>query len=244
MSTGKVVAIAFFVSLVTSVCTVLVLDRVLVEGSAAEGEDKLQGVEVPLLTGMRPEQARRMLRDSELLLIVSSRVESAEVDEGLIVSQSPLEGSVARSGSEVDVVVSKGMPRVAVPDLAGTDQAQAVAQLEQVGLVAEIETQQSEQVARDQLISFQPRAGELLAHGAAVTLVVSEGGPQIEVPRLIRARIEGAKRLIRKAGFKVGEVTFRDDPEAPGGTVLRQVPKAGTMAEKGSEIDIFVNTFE
>jgi serine/threonine-protein kinase len=244
MSTGKVVAIAFLVSLVTSVCTVLVLDKYLAEGAVAEGEDKLQGVEVPLLTGMRPEQARRMLRDSGLLLIVNSRVESAEVKEGLIVSQTPLEGSVAKEGSEVDVVVSKGMPRGKVPDLTGSDRAQAVAKLERAGLVAEIETRQSEEVAREQLISYQPGAGELLAHGAAVTLVVSEGGPQIEVPRLIRARIEGAKRLIRKAGFKVGEVTFRDDPEAPGGTVLRQKPKPGTMAEKGSKVDIWVNTFE
>jgi len=245
MGTGKVIVISFLVSLVVSVCVFFALDRLvppLEQPAAAEAEEP--GVEVPPLGGLSPEQARRMMRDTGLLLIVTDRVESAEVAEGLIVSQTPLEGSVAKEGTEVEVKLSKGKPAVTVPDLTGLMRDEAVAKLEQAGLVAEIALVESEAVPKGRLIAFEPAAGSELAAGAPVTLKVSSGGPQIEVPRLLRARIEGAKRLIRKSGFEVGEVTFRDDPEAPGGTVLRQEPKPGAMAEKGSKIDVWVNTFE
>lgn len=244
MNTGKVIALSFFVALLTSVATFFALDRLVPPQVQADGPAAEPGSEVPPLTGLSPEQARRMLRDTGLLLIVAERVESSEVAEGLIASQTPLPGSVAKEGSEVEVLVSKGMPASKVPDLTGLAREDAVEALERAGLVAEIVQEQSEQVPKGQLISFEPGAGAELAHGSPVTLKVSTGGPPIEVPRLYRARIESAKRLIRKSGFAVGKVTFNDDPEAPGGTVLRQDPKPGTMAEKGSPIDIWVNTFE
>jgi serine/threonine-protein kinase len=244
MSTGKVVAISFIVSAITSAGMYFALSRLTVEEGEAV-EEQLAGTEVPLLTGMRPEQARKLLRASELLLIVTGREESTEVGEGLIVSQSPLEGSVVKPGSEVDVVVSKGLPSAPIPEVVGLNLPEAVEQLKQLELVVDASKRViDENVPKDQVISSDPAAGQPAVSGSTVKLVVSDGGPRIEVPRLIRARIEGAKRLIRKSGFKVGEVTFRDDPEAPGGTVLRQMPKAGTMAEQGSKVDIWVNTFE
>jgi serine/threonine-protein kinase len=245
MGTGKVIVIAFLVSLVTSVCVFFVLERLVppVE-QTAEQADQEPGVAVPPLAGLSPEQARLMLRDSGLLLIVTGRVESAEVKQGLIVSQTPLEGSFAKEGTEVDVVVSKGMPASEVPDLSGLVRDDAVKRLEQAGLVAEIAEEMSEEVPRGQLISFEPAAGSDLPHGSAVTLKVSSGGPLIEVPRLLRAKVGGAKFLIRKSGFAVGEVRLQDDPEAVSSTVLRQEPKPGTMAEKGSRIDIWINTPE
>ncbi|MBW2277427.1 MAG: PASTA domain-containing protein [Deltaproteobacteria bacterium] len=245
MGTGKVIIISFFVSLVVSVCVFFALERLvppLEQPAEAVVEDP--GAEVPPLGGLSPEQARRMLRDTGLLLIVTGRVESAEIKEGLIVSQTPLEGSSAKEGTEVDVVVSKGMPASVVPDLSGLTREAAMQRLEQAGLVAEIAEEQNEEVQKGQVIAFEPAAGSSLAHNSPVTLKVSSGGPPIEVPRVIRARIGGAKQLIRRSGFKVGQVTYRDDPEAPGSTVLRQDPKAGTTAEKGSKIDIWVNTPE
>lgn len=245
MSTGKVIVIAFFVSLVTSVCVFFVLDRLVppIEQPAEQPVEE-PGVEVPSLTNLSPDQARRMLRDSGLLLIVTDRVESAEVKEGLIVSQAPLTGSFAKEGTEIDVVVSKGMPASNVPDLGGLAREDAVKRLERAGLVAEVTEEVSEEVPKGQVISFEPGAGSELTRGSAVTLKVSSGGPPIEVPRLLRAKVGGAKALIRKSGFVVGNVKLTDDPEAPSSTVLRQEPKPGTMAEKGSEIDIWVNTPE
>jgi serine/threonine-protein kinase len=245
MGTGKVIVISFFVSLVVSVCVFFVLDRLVppVEQPAEHAVED-PGVEVPRLGGLTPDQARRMLRDSGLLLIVTDRVESADVKEGLIVSQTPLEGSTAREGTEVDVVVSKGMPASKVPDLTGLTRAKAVEKLTKAGLVSEIAEEVSEEVPKGQVISFEPAIGTALPQGSPVTLTVSSGGPPIEVPRLLRARVGGAKHLIRKSGFTVGEVKFQDDPEAPASTVMRQEPKPGTMAEKGSKINIWINTPE
>lgn len=245
MNTGKVIAIAFFVSLLTSVGVHLAFDRLLPPPQdVGHSVGESAGITIPNLAGTAPDEARKLLRKSGLLLIVTDRMESEEVAKGLILKQSPLEGSVVKEGTEVEVVVSKGVPAAVVPDLAGLNRDQAQQTLEAARLTAEISTEQSETIGRDLVISFEPKTGTILERGSAVTLKVSSGGPQAEVPRLIRARIEGAKRLIRKAGFTVGEVIFRDDPEAPGGSVLRQDPKPGTMTEKGSAINIWVNTFE
>lgn len=132
-----------------------------------------------------------------------------------------------------------------IPEVAGVDLDSAVRQLEALGLLVDTsERVASEEVAKGQVISADPAVGTLVDPGTRVKLVVSEGAPEVEVPVLRRRRIEQAKIVIRKSGFKVGTITFRDHPEAIGGSVLKQTPEAGTTAPKGSAIDLVVNTFE
>lgn len=247
MTPGKVVLLSIVVSVLTSAATVAVLSRLdgpepAETGPEAPDQDE---VEVPPLRGMHPDQARLLLEAVGLMLVLDGKAESAEVDEGLILSQSPLPGSSARAGWPIKVVIAAAVEEVEVPVLVGTSLVDAQALLEQRGLKATVSGhEESADVPADQVMMATPPAGATLAPGAAVRLVVSAGPPGVEVPRVVRAKINHAKGILRRAGFAVGEVKYHSHPEAISSTVLSQSPEAGSTAPPGSAVDLVVNTAE
>lgn len=62
-----------------------------------------------------------------------------------------------------------------------------------------------------------------------------------EVPKVVGLSVSDATTTLDKDGFKVGRVTFEpaDSGTAPG-TVVKQTPKAGAEADKGSAVDLVV----
>ncbi|WP_137988271.1 Stk1 family PASTA domain-containing Ser/Thr kinase [Streptomyces vilmorinianum] len=71
-----------------------------------------------------------------------------------------------------------------------------------------------------------------------ISVVVSEGAPQVEVPDVTEKSQESAEQLLKDKGFKV-EVKQEESDEDPG-QVLRQNPAGNTNAEKNSTVTITV----
>ncbi|MEU6927938.1 Stk1 family PASTA domain-containing Ser/Thr kinase [Streptomyces sp. NPDC046385] len=71
-----------------------------------------------------------------------------------------------------------------------------------------------------------------------ISVVVSEGAPQIEVPDVTEKQQEGAEELLRGKGFQVVVQTEESDEDP--GKVLKQDPEGGTQAEKNSKVTITV----
>jgi len=89
---------------------------------------------------------------------------STSVPSGQVISWSPT--GTARQGTTVTVVVSEGPPPVTVPDVTGDSVAQAISQLEEVGLVPG--TDQGPLVGH--VFETNPAAGTSVAEGTTVTL--------------------------------------------------------------------------
>jgi serine/threonine-protein kinase len=90
------------------------------------------------------------------------------------------------------------------------------------------------------VIRTDPAAGELLAKGSAVELVVSSGPSSVTVPSVLDLSEADAKATLTEAGFKVAVVQRTTlDPEAAG-TVLAQSPEGDTGADAGSTVTIYV----
>ncbi|MFE5618728.1 Stk1 family PASTA domain-containing Ser/Thr kinase [Streptomyces sp. NPDC056470] len=71
-----------------------------------------------------------------------------------------------------------------------------------------------------------------------ISVVISEGAPQIEVPDVLEKSQESAEQLLKDKGFKV--VVKQEESEEDLGTVLRQNPDGGSKAEQNSEVTITV----
>ena len=71
----------------------------------------------------------------------------------------------------------------------------AVTAIQNAGFVAEIENSTSDSVARNNVISTSPAAGETISSGSTVYLLVSSGSEilYVEVPNLIGSTEEAAK---------------------------------------------------
>jgi serine/threonine-protein kinase len=97
-----------------------------------------RGIEVPAVTGQELEEARRTLEELGLTVSVTEE-ESEEVDEGLVITQSPDTGSTLGSGGEVSLTVSTGPPGIEIPDVTGLRITEARETLEEAGFKVKVE---------------------------------------------------------------------------------------------------------
>ncbi|MFF5975048.1 Stk1 family PASTA domain-containing Ser/Thr kinase [Streptomyces sp. NPDC012769] len=74
--------------------------------------------------------------------------------------------------------------------------------------------------------------------GETISVVISEGAPQIEVPDVTEKQQASAEEQLRAKGFKV-TVKYEESDQEPG-RVLSQSPDGGSKAEKNSEVTITV----
>ena len=138
-------------------------------------------VKVPDVTGMTTAKAGTTLTDAGFKTGKITQVQSTAGPEGTVVSQSPAAGDKAAKGSSVDLeVAGKPTPTAtpaAVPDVVGSSQAAAEAQLTQVGFTVIIAQTPSDSVPSGSVISQAPQAGVIASPGSKVSIVVSTGPP-------------------------------------------------------------------
>ena len=198
---------------------------------------------VPPLRNLRPDQARKLLEPKGLLLVVTAREEDPRVEQGLIASQTPLEGSAVKKGAEVKVVVSKGIAQVEVPAVAGQPLTAAMQAITGAGLKVGTTTKQADdKIAKDQVISTAPAAGQQVTKGSTVALVVSTGAGGVVVPKLVYRGLGYARKTLAAAGLKVGRLNYITDEDRAPGVVLVQNPAAEATADKGSAVDLTINS--
>jgi eukaryotic-like serine/threonine-protein kinase len=199
--------------------------------------------EVPGLVGSTEAQAEATLADLGLVLVVDQQVHDLDAPAGEVLEQDPPAGTELRRGEEVEVVVSLGVADQTVPRVVGSPQDAAVELLEGSPYHYEVEIDEahSDDVAAGQVISQVPEAGEDLAQRDTVTIVVSLGIEQVEVPDLSGMDRDEAAAALEDAGLRASfEETFSDEvPQA--GRVIRQSTAAGQEADKGATVTVTVS---
>lgn len=233
--TGTVFFIALFVSALVSV-GVFLGGRYLIPAKPKT----IAIVDIPTVMGMQPVQARELLDGKSLLLVLDAQREDASAP-GTIIAQSPLEGSRSKRYGEVHVVVSKGQPKIKVPDLVGQDAKKAEAAIAELKLVAgAVEQEASPTVAVGLVLATTPPAGTEVAPGAEVRLKVSAGAGTVDVPKVTGLSIKKAKELLATAKFQVVAKETYDEDRGPY-VVLKQDPAAGAKVAPGSTINLVYN---
>ena len=89
------------------------------------------------------------------------------------------------------------------------------------------------------VIDSSPAEGTTVERGSTVTLRVSRGPEQVEVPDLVGQTEEDARSALESAGLRVGKVTEEESAEDPD-TVLEQSPAAGDEVDTDTAVDITV----
>ncbi|OIV36239.1 hypothetical protein BIV57_17245 [Mangrovactinospora gilvigrisea] len=165
---------------------------------------------------------------------------SESVQPGRVVSTDPGAGGNVQRGGTVDVVLSKGPERFAVPDVKGAGLAQATQALKARHLiVGRVERAFSSSVPAGQVLSSNPAAGSSLAAGTAVDLAVSKGSP-VQVPDVTGEDLSSAEQDLTDAGFKpVVSPTQVNSPDVAAGQVAKQSPS--DVAPQGSKVTLYVS---
>ncbi|MFB9314951.1 Stk1 family PASTA domain-containing Ser/Thr kinase [Nocardioides plantarum] len=193
---------------------------------------------VPTVRGLDEDAAQDALIDKQLEFGTSTGRWSETAAPGTVLGSDPKAGVEVEPGTTVDLIVSKGKRPIPVGHWEGEPRDDAVAALEERGLVGEVvEERYDDSVEAGRVISQSPSSGTL-TKGQTVRLVVSRGPELVKVPNVYLYGVKDAEKAMREAGF---ETTVEDAPGGFGlGYVTRSDPGFGSQARRGSTITLFV----
>ena len=206
-------------------------------------QDQLEAAEpvgVPNVVGIERDLAIAQIEDAELEAEVEEQA-STEVEQGIVIEQSPPAGSRIAKGDTVTIVVSTGPNEVEIPALAGRTYGEAAAALEELGLQPRRVDVFSSQRPVGVVASLDPKAGTLVDEGSVVTVRVSKGSQLIPVPDVLDQSEDSARAELETAGFEV-QVVEAPSSSTPAGLVSAQNPDPGVEAARGSTVQITIST--
>jgi serine/threonine-protein kinase len=205
-------------------------------------------VALPRVVGLPLQEAVDRLEGADLE--VRSRSVFSQQPQGEVFRQIPEPGEQVKAGTAVRLDVSKGAQRVAVPEVVGLTEGEAVATLREAGFKSRAFGVPSEEPART-VVAQNPPGGVRAAKGDTVRINVSEGSAQaapqpaqpqprtVTMPDLVGQQQRGAQRRLRNLGLVV-RVVFVPSQE-PQGTVVAQRPQGGTTVRRGSQVRLNVS---
>jgi eukaryotic-like serine/threonine-protein kinase len=197
---------------------------------------------VPAVAGLPQKVAINTLEDAGLEVTID-REFSDSVKKDLAIRTLPREATRVTRGDRVRLIVSSGPEQVTVPDVTGLSRDSAESRLRGEGLGVSVAEQESDETEGD-VISQSPAGGTELTKGETVTITVSTGRPQVDIPDVIGLSERSASSKLRSAGLTpvTQERTVTD--ESQDGLVVEQRPGSGTQVDKGREVVIVIGVFE
>jgi serine/threonine-protein kinase len=197
---------------------------------------------VPPVANLRQGQAIKELEDADLEVTID-REFSDKVKEDFAIRTVPPEGTEVTKGTRVRLLVSQGPEQVTVPDVTGLTRDSAEARLRDERLEVAVDEQESDEPEGD-VISQSPSGGTRVSRGDTVTIVVSTGRPQVEVPDVVGMSEERATARLGAAGLApVRQERVVTDPTQDG-VVIEQRPGAGTEVDQGRQVVIVIGKLQ
>lgn len=201
-------------------------------------------VQVPNLVGKEQSQAKAEAEALKLEFVVGGENYNKDVPAGCIISQDPayMENYTIKEKSTITVMVSKGRNIVTVPKVVGLTKDEAIAKLEELGLLVNVTEEYNKKVEAGYVIEQDVKEKEEIDSGETITIKVSKGIEKVVVPDLSGKTENEAKKLIKDNGLKLKNVEVGTDESKAEGVVIYQDLEANSEVEKDSYISITINS--
>jgi serine/threonine-protein kinase len=198
-------------------------------------------VTVPGLADLTPSAAQAQLKPLNLSLRIAGQQFSETVAVGHIISTDPAAGVDVRDGSTVNAIISKGLERYAIPQVAGMSIADATTAIEDSSLTVGGQTSAyDEKIPKGKVVGTNPPANQKLKRDQQVTLIVSKGSAPIPVPNLVGRSASSAQKSLTNLGLTY-DVSRAYSKTVPQGHVISTDPGAGTNVHKGDSVSLVVS---
>ena len=135
-----------------------------------------------------------------------------------------------------------GVGKISVPSLAGMTQAEAKANLAEIGLAFEVaEEVFDEDIPKGKVISSKPAGGGRISPDGVVGLVISKGQERIQIPDLKGTTPDVASQQLSALGLTVGDINESFDMKLASGFVITSNPKNGAEVKRSSIVNLIVS---
>lgn len=170
---------------------------------------------------------------------------SDDVPEGLVIRTDPPENTQVNIGDVVTLIVSNGPDQVEIPELRNLDRIAAAAALTEAGFTAPpiFADEPSIDVAPDLVTRTEPPAAQRESIDTPITIFVSLGPGQVQVPDLANLSREAAEQVLVAEELRLVPIFTEVQLQAGDqriGLVLGTNPPAGSQIFQGSEIQVLI----
>ena len=199
---------------------------------------------VPSVVGLHFAEAERELADIGFEHVSIEFSERDDVDENIVFQQNPRAGLLLAEPNDPDnpITLFAAAPRtlVLLPNVVGRNYDEAEAMLVAAGFSVERIDVRNDNLAIGLVTEQSIPSTEQRPAGTIVTLTVSAGRGEVEVPRLAGQTIDDARVTLARLGL-VDRVEREFSTEFGAGTVIRSSPEAAAAVERGSVIALVVS---
>jgi eukaryotic-like serine/threonine-protein kinase len=192
---------------------------------------------VPNVKGLSRDEAVSRLASAHLQANVHEVPSTEQPD--VVLAQDPQAGQKVNQNTKVRINVSSGPRPVSVPNVVGQAYDSAASMLQGQGFAVAKKLVDSDQPA-GVVVDSDPKPGSSVAPGSSITLLVSKGPKEQQVPSVENLDVDTAKGILQDSGFK-WKIVFQDTTDGSlDGVVITQNPAAATKAPPGTVVTLTV----
>jgi serine/threonine-protein kinase len=197
-------------------------------------------VKVPNVTGLMFDDAVQRLAQAGFKGEQGEQRYNNSAPKLTVLEQSPPPGSKEGVGNPVTLVVSGGQRVATVPSVIGMSKIEAQVLLEKEGFDIGDPTEAPSDAARGSVISTRPAAGSQVSIPSTISLVLSGGAPNIQMPDLMGRDIDAARQALTQLGVR--DIKVITDPAAvgPKGSIVGQSPVPNATLLGGGSVQLRV----
>ena len=202
-------------------------------------------VAMPRVLELGEERAREVLAGHGFT-VTEGESYSDDAPRGQVIAQLPDTGAPIREGAEVRIHLSLGPEPVPVPDVVGASRRDAEAALAEVGLVAAIvEEYSDEQPDEGRVVRQAIGGGTVVDKGSTVEVVISRGPLTVRLPNLRGDLADEARAALQAEGLAVTVVPqplprFGLLALARAGEIADHTPGPGRFVRRGDTVTLVV----
>lgn len=214
------------------------------EDKDKDKEDTSSEEKIPMISvlGKELDEARKELKELGLDLRRLGTAASDEYEEGKIMEQDVAEGESVEKGTVIQVTVSSGPADFELIKVTGNPVATARDMLTARGLQVNPESRyEYNELPEGTVIRQSPEAGARVKKGDTVTLTISKGIEQVQVPDLRKKTETEAGQLLLDNNLEKGSTGSDYDDTIPEGSIISQSPQPGTSVNAHSGVDYTVS---
>lgn len=187
-------------------------------------------IEIPVITNLTPDVATQKISALGLTIGDINEVFDMKVESGFVIGTDPKSGEKVKRNSVVNIVVSKGIEKIALISYVGKGGDEALSELTNSGFDVKVVYKFSDKVFKGQVVSQTPESSDAIGLGSKIELVLSKGPEFVFVPNVLGKNKNDASLDLENLGLKV--VTKGT------GKVNNISPAIGTKVKQGAVITL------
>lgn len=204
-------------------------------------------VEIPALVGTVYVENDERLASSLYEVVFDYRSDAAS-EPGTVLLQDPAPSAVRRvipdrSRCTLRLTLSTGAASYTIPPLIGKSAHEAALAMQGAGLTVKRRSVVRNDLSPGQVVSVFPAEGTVVHEGEVVTLTESTVTTRrvVRVPDVIGSDAATANSTLVLRGLRPDEPRYEYSAEHPAGSVISQIPTAGTLVPSGTRASVTVS---